>query len=81
MKIIKVLGSDEKAILLEFHVKTAIMQLGWDASIEKVTDIKEIQKYKIYTLPALIINEKLILKGTTPTTEELKQILKGFKFK
>lgn len=76
MKNIKILGShSDDSILLEFHTQMALEELGWEASIEKVTDLNEIKKYKIFTTPALIVNEKVIYTGKPPKTEELKQIL------
>jgi alkyl hydroperoxide reductase subunit AhpF len=46
-----------------------------DATITKVDDIMEIMKYNIMTIPALVIDGKVVAKGRIPSAEEIKQFL------
>jgi small redox-active disulfide protein 2 len=45
------------------------------ASITKVEDIMEIMKYGVMSTPALVIDEKVVMKGRIPSSDELKQLL------
>ncbi len=49
----------------------AIRTLGVEAAVEKVTDIHEITKYRLLATPGLVINEKLVCAGRTPTPSEV----------
>lgn len=74
--IIKVLGSGcTKCKKLEANVKKAIEELGIDASIQKVTDFKDIVSYGVMTTPALVVDENVKIMGKVPSVEELKNYL------
>lgn len=74
--IIKVLGSGcTKCKKLEDNVKKAIEELGIDASIQKVTDFKDIVSYGVMTTPALVVDENVKIMGKVPSVEELKNYL------
>lgn len=73
---IKILGTGcPKCKTLEKRTREAASQLQLDAEISKVEDIVEIMKYGVMTTPALVVNNKIILKGTVPSVEELKKLL------
>jgi small redox-active disulfide protein 2 len=48
---------------------------GIDATITKVEDIMEIIKYGVLSTPALVIDEKVVLSGRVPSSDEIRQIL------
>ncbi|SHJ42811.1 small redox-active disulfide protein 2 [Clostridium cavendishii DSM 21758] len=74
--IIKVLGSGcTNCKRLEENTKKAVEELNIDATIEKVTDIKDIMKYGVMRTPALVIDEKVKSYGRVLTTEEIKKYL------
>lgn len=74
---IKVLGSGcAKCKKLFSLVKEVVNEAGIDASIEKVEDITEIIQYDVASTPALVIDEKVALKGRLPRRDELEKILK-----
>ena len=69
---IKVLGPGcAKCQQLEKTVKEVVKELGIDAGIEEVKDIKKIMEYPILTTPGLVINEKLVVSGRVPTKSEV----------
>ena len=74
---IKVLGPGcANCIKMEELVKQAAKDLGIDAKIEKVSDMKEILKYTMST-PGLVINGKLKHSGRPlPGIERMKSLLK-----
>ncbi len=73
---IKILGSGcAKCKTLEKITREVVEQNGIDAKITKVEDIVDIMKYGVMTTPALVIDEKVEIKGRIPSSEEIKQLL------
>lgn len=73
---IKILGSGcAKCKTLEKLTREVVEQNGIDATITKVEDILEIMKYGIMSTPALVVNEKVEIKGRVPSSEEIKKVL------
>jgi small redox-active disulfide protein 2 len=74
---IKVLGPGcPNCHMLEETVRKAVMELGIDAKVEKVTDMIEIMKYTMST-PGLMVNGKLKHKGKPlPTIEKVKALIR-----
>jgi len=69
---IKVLGPGcAKCQQLEKTVKEVVKELGIDAKIEDIKDIKKIMEYPILTTPGLVINEKLVVSGRVPSKAEV----------
>lgn len=74
--IIKILGTGcSNCKRLEENTKKAVEELGLDATIKKVTDIKDIMKYGIMKTPALVVDEKVEVFGRVPAAEEIKKYL------
>ncbi|MFP4514675.1 MAG: thioredoxin family protein [Parcubacteria group bacterium] len=74
---IKVLGSGcPSCKKLYESTKDAIEALNLDCDLEYVTNINEIIALGIMNTPALTINDKIILSGKNPGSEELKEIIK-----
>ncbi|MDD4754131.1 MAG: thioredoxin family protein [Desulfitobacteriaceae bacterium] len=73
---IKVLGMGcIKCNSLEKTVHEVINELAIEATIEKVTDIKEIAKAGVMVPPGLMINGKIKLSGKVPSKAELTNII------
>lgn len=76
---IKILGTGcAKCKTLEKLTREVVEQNGFNASIAKVEDIMEIMKYNIMATPALVVNEKVEIKGRVPSADEIKQILSKY---
>jgi len=69
---IKVLGSGcANCKRLEQLANKAIMEMGMQAEVVKVTDYNDIMQYPILSTPGLVINEKLVCSGRIPTQAEV----------
>lgn len=76
---IKILGTGcAKCKTLEKMTRDVVEQNGFDASITKVEDIMDIMKYNIMATPALVVNEKVEIKGRVPSADEIKQVLSRY---
>lgn len=74
--IIKILGSGCKSCTkLEENTRKAVEELGLDATIEKVTDFKDIMKYGVMKTPALVVDEKVKAYGRVLKVDEIKKYL------
>lgn len=61
---------------LEQLVMRALNELSIPASPEHITDIKQMAKYGFVPTPALIINGKIVAKGSVPHINKIKEWLK-----
>ena len=76
MKTIKILGTwCTNCIKLENNVKEALKKANITANIDKVTDIAEIMKYNIMSLPWIVINNKLVSSGKVLDIDEIIKLL------
>lgn len=73
---VKVLGSGcTKCNQLEEATKSALMQLGMDATIDHVDDFSQIAAYGVMTTPALVVDGKVVSYGKVLKTDEVVKIL------
>lgn len=73
---IKVLGTGcPKCKVLEKSVRDVVADLKLNATITKVEDIVDIMSYGILSTPALVIDDKIVVKGRVPSSEEIKEFL------
>jgi small redox-active disulfide protein 2 len=76
--IIKVLGTGcTKCKNLEENARKAVEELGLDAAVEKVTEIKDIMKYGVMKTPALVVDEKVKAMGRVLTVQDIKGIIQN----
>lgn len=74
--IIKVLGPGcPKCKTLQKLTEEVIKKNAIDASLIKVEDIMEIMKYGVMSTPALVVDEKVVVRGRIPSAEEIREIL------
>lgn len=76
---IKILGTGcPKCKTLEKLTREVVEQNGFTATITKVEDIMDIMKYSILSTPALVVNEKVEIKGRVPSADEIKKVLEKY---
>ena len=76
---IKVLGPGcAQCDRLEMELMEIMTEMNLPADLEHITDIKEIGKYGVMGMPALIVNGKVMCTGKVPTKRKLKEWLGEF---
>ena len=74
---IKVLGTGcANCKALYATVEQAVKDLNLDATLLKEEDILKILEYNIFSLPALVINEKVVSAGKKLSLPEVRELLK-----
>lgn len=73
---IKVLGPGcANCMRLEANTREALGDLGLTASIEKVTDFREIIGYGIMSTPGLVVDGTVVMAGRVPSVDDIKRLL------
>lgn len=73
---IKVLGTGcANCKKLESNVKAAVKELGIEATVEKVENIKDIIDFGVMKTPALVIDGQVKVAGKILGVEEIKKYL------
>lgn len=76
---IKVLGSGCKNChtLLE-NTKDAVRAAGLSIEVEYVTDMQKIMEYGVMSMPALVVNEKVVSMGKVLKAADVEKLLRQF---
>lgn len=73
---IKVLGSGCSSCHAQYeNVKQAIKKMGLSAETEYVTDFKKIAEYGIMSVPAIVVNEKVVSAGKVLKADNVEKLL------
>jgi small redox-active disulfide protein 2 len=73
---IKILGTGcARCHQLEKTAREAVKELGIDATVEEVEDMRQIMAYNILTTPGLVINEQVVISGKVPSKAEVNQLI------
>lgn len=76
---IKVLGAGCKSCQAQYeNTKEAIKNMGIDIEVEYITDMKKVMKYGVMSMPALVVNEKVVSVGKVLKVTEVEKILCQF---
>lgn len=72
---IKVLGSGCKSChQLYQNVKEAVAKLGVDVEVEYITDMEKVMSYGVMSMPALVVNEKVVSVGRVLKASEIEKM-------
>ena len=74
--VIKVLGSGCKSCMNVYETFKKVARDNKDIEIIKVTDFKEIAKYKVMNMPAVVIDEKVVLTAKIPNEKQAEVLIK-----
>ena len=63
------------------NAAVAAKKLKCPAKFERVSELRRIMAYGVMTLPALVIDGKVVAGGNVPGVEEIMQIIKQMQWK
>lgn len=73
---IKVLGAGCKSCHQQYeNVKEAVKTLGLSVEAEYITDMEKVMEYGVMTMPAIVVNEKVVSQGKVLKTSEVEKLL------
>jgi len=74
-KTVKILGTGcPKCKATSSIINEIVEQYKVDAKVEKVEDIMEIMNYDVISTPAVVVDDKVVIKGKVPNREEIFEI-------
>ena len=74
---IKVLGAGCKACHEQYdNVKAAVGNLGLSVEVEYITDMEKIMNYGVMSMPAIVVNEKVVSAGKVLKVADVETLLK-----
>ncbi|MGM9629564.1 MAG: thioredoxin family protein [Butyricicoccus sp.] len=78
---IKVLGAGCKSCHEQYeNAKAAVKALGLSAEVEYITDMEKIMAYGAMSMPAIVVNEKVVSMGRVLKAAEVEKLLHKLEF-
>lgn len=76
---IKVLGAGCASCHRQYeHAKEAVKNMGLSVEVEYITDMAKIMEYGVMSMPALVINEKVVAMGKVLRPAEIERLLNNW---
>ena len=73
---IKVLGAGCKSCHEQYeNAKKAVQEMGLSVEVEYSTDMQQVMAYGVMSMPAIVVNEKVVSMGKVLKAEEVKKML------
>ncbi len=73
---IKVLGAGCASCHAQFeNAKEAVKKMGLSLEVEYVTDLQKVMEYGVMSMPALVVNEKVVSKGKVLKHADVEKLL------
>ena len=73
---IKVLGAGCKACHEQYeNAKAAVKAMGLDVEVEYITDMEKVMEYGVMSMPAIVVNEKVVSMGKVLKAADVEKLL------
>ena len=74
---IKILGAGCKLCHVQYeNVKEAVKNLDISVEVEYITDMEKVMKYGVMSMPAIVVNDKVVSIGKVLKTADVEKLLK-----
>ena len=73
---IKVLGAGCKSCHEQYeNAKAAVKTMGLDIEVEYITDMEKVMEYGVMSMPAIVVNEKVVSMGKVLKATDVEKLL------
>ena len=73
---IKVLGAGCKSCHEQYeNAKAAVKSMGLSVEVEYITDMEKVMGYGVMSMPAIVVNEKVVSMGKVLKTADVEKLL------
>lgn len=73
---VKVLGAGCKSCHAQYeNAKEAIKNMGLAIEVEYITDMQKVMEYGVMSMPAIVVNEKVVSTGKVLKAAEIENLL------
>lgn len=75
---VKVLGAGCKSCHAQYeNAKEAVKAMGLALEVEYITDMQKVMEYGVMSMPALVVNEKVVAMGKVLNPADVEKMLRG----
>ena len=73
---IKILGAGCKSCHEQYeNAKAAVKAMGLDLEVEYITDMEKVMAYGVMSMPAIVVNEKVVSMGKVLKAADVEKLL------
>lgn len=73
---VKVLGAGCASCHKQYeNAKEAVKDLGLTVEVEYITDLEKVMEYGVMSMPAIVVNEKVVSHGKVINVSDVKKLL------
>ena len=78
---VKVLGAGCKSCHEQYeNAKEAVKNMGLGIEVEYITDMQKVMEYGVMSMPAIVVNEKVVSMGKVLKASEVEKLFRKFEF-
>ena len=78
---VKVLGAGCKSCHEQFeNAKAAVAALGLKVEVEYITDMEKVMQYGVMSMPAIVVNDKVVSMGKVLKAADVEKLLRKLGF-
>lgn len=75
---VKVLGAGCASCHKQYeNAKEAVKNMGLDTQVEYITDMQKVMEYGVMSMPAIVVNEKVVSMGKVLKASEVEKLFCG----
>lgn len=75
---VKVLGAGCASCHKQYeNAKEAVKNMGLDTQVEYITDMQKVMEYGVMSMPAIVVNEKVVSMGKVLKASEVEKLFRG----
>ena len=75
-RCIKVLGAGCKSCHEQYeNAKEAVQKMGLSVEVEYITDMEKVMEYGVMSMPAIVVNEKVVSMGKVLKTADVIKLI------